>query len=103
MNADDRRLRIALAVEMARQDVDALRSRQTRQEWAASRMADGWSRATVLTAIGAGALATVRMIMTQELPASRRMTEAAFALSLVDSGRHLETRIARWMSDGVEA
>lgn len=94
MNADDRRLRVALAVEMARQDIDALRSRQTRQEWAASRIADGWSLPTVQAAIGAGPLAEVRaMIRGQEPIRSRRMAQAVFALSLVDSGRHIEVRL----------
>lgn len=65
---------------------------QTRDEWALSRAAEGWSPALVNVAVGAGALSEVRgAIRSERFSGPPRFHRAVRALAIIDSGRSLET------------
>ncbi len=95
MGWEERRLRIGLAVAAAQQDLDATYARQGRQEWAASRRAEGWSAGLVETATSAGALASVREAIAEPPTGPPRLLRAAVALAAIETGLHVETRYPR--------
>lgn len=67
--------------------------RQTRDEWAESRKAEGWSQALVTAATGAGALDEVRAgIRSETFSGPPRFHRAVKALAIIDTGRSLETK-----------
>lgn len=88
----NRRQHLADAVRQARPIVDGAWQRQGRQEWAASRIYDGWSRRLVTDAIGAGSLARVRTAIREDMYGPPRLLRAMVALGAIDTQRALETR-----------
>lgn len=66
--------------------------RQTQDEWAESRKAEGWSAALVEAAMGAGALSEVRAAVRSEtFNGPPRFHRAVRAVAIIDAGRALET------------
>jgi len=68
------------------------RTQQTRDEFAASRKAEGWSPQLVDQATGAGPLAGIRQAIREDRQGSSKIVMLAIsALGILDSGRRVET------------
>lgn len=81
------------AIRQAEPSTKEAYGQQTRDEWALSRTAEGWSPALVDAAVGAGALSEVRAaIRSEKFSGPPRFHRAVRALAIIDSGRALETR-----------
>jgi hypothetical protein len=91
----ERRAVIAQSVRSV--NLDGIRSRPYRWDWAESRKRAGWDAWLVESAIGAGALSMVREKARHEEPTTDKvLLRAIRALSIIDVGRAVEIVLPRW-------